>query len=177
MQLTVMPSKQGDLDNFCGIYSLVNALSYLYQGAIKRKLLKMALLEAYGNKWPLDELVYCGMEGDELAYLINEVLMCGYYSRYPIKITRPFAKVRPPNIQAVLDRIQRFLFASPEPHTRIVLVTTKEHWTLIYHIDATFIYLFDSCGQKRAYRRSFSLRSRKKGHVLVVRETIFIERG
>lgn len=170
------PSRQGDLDSLCGIYVLVNAVVYLYRGRIKRQRLKLALLTSYAEKWSILELIGAGMEDRCLRHLIKRVLQRGYYARYPIKFTHPFADAKSLRITGVLDHIHVYLKEAKKPHSRIVLLGTRDHWTLAYHVDQTYVYLFDSYGLGRVRRRSFALRAGRAAHVLVARETYFLER-
>lgn len=43
----VHASRQGQHDYLCGIYSLINTLSYLYDGRVRREKLMYRLLSSY----------------------------------------------------------------------------------------------------------------------------------
>ena len=46
----VHASRQGQHDYLCGIYSLINTLSYLYDGRVRREKLMYRLLSSYKRK-------------------------------------------------------------------------------------------------------------------------------
>jgi len=154
------PSQQGQLDNLCGIYSLVNAIAYLYDKRVKRKRLKLKLISVFHSQWDLEELLYEGMDDTRLDYLIDQVLMTGYYAKhFPVQVTKPFVKRRYLTNRALMDEMQAFLDEGGYQGTRIILLGTVEHWSLAKRIDEKFLYLFDSAGYKRARRSSYSLKA------------------
>ncbi|MEC8859906.1 MAG: hypothetical protein VYE29_07870 [Pseudomonadota bacterium] len=169
------PSRQGTLDAFCGFYSLVNAMVYLHGPRVRRTQLFYYLLREYAVEWDVIELLEHGMETAEMDHLIHHVLLDGIFQDiYAVDVGKPFAKHKRLRIGAVIDRMQRFLAGQTEQQRRIVLIGTPIHWTLIYHIDDRYMHLFDSLGQNRAYRRSFTLRSGRGGHVLHRKSIYFL---
>lgn len=161
------PSKQGDLDGFCGIYSLVNAIAYLYGPRVQRQRLRLALITEYSFEWDVTELMADGMGTEQMDHLIRYVLQEGFYhERYPIDVGKPFARTKKLRVGAVIDRMQRFLASRAFPQRRIILIGTPVHWTLIYHIDEKYLYWFDSSGQRKSFRRSYSFRAGRVPHVL-----------
>lgn len=88
----IRASQQGELDCLCGAYCVVNMLSWLYDGKVKRRPLMNRLIQAYQQRWPLHEWLTEGIEEDRLDWLMAQVLQKGHYSRqFPVEITRPFA--------------------------------------------------------------------------------------
>lgn len=88
----IRASQQGELDCLCGAYCVVNMLSWLYDGRVKRRPLMNWLIQTYQQRWPLHEWLTEGIEEDRLDWLIAQVLQKGHYRRqFPVEITRPFA--------------------------------------------------------------------------------------
>lgn len=91
----IRASQQGELDCLCGAYCVVNMLSWLYDGRVKRRPLMNWLIQTYQQRWPLHEWLTEGIEEDRLDWLIAQVLQKGHYRRqFPVEITRPFAGKR-----------------------------------------------------------------------------------
>jgi len=171
------PLQQGQLDNFCGIYSLINAFVYLYDKRLKRRPLKMVLISAFTEKWPLEELIRYGMDDIQMDHLIDRVVNRGYYSvNFPISVTKPFARRKKWESQQIMREMERFLASQTRDGTRLILIGTVEHWSLIRRMDATYVYFFDSAGFKRAYRRSYSLREGATRYLLIPTCIYFLTR-
>lgn len=175
MTTIVKPSIQGDLDNLCGIYSLVNAVAYLYDGAVKRRRLKLALLNTFQQQWQLDELLAYGMDEQQLDYVIHNGLLSGYYEhKFPLKFTKPLLARRYRSLNQVLILFQQYL--NGRPGQRLILFCTPLHWTLIHKMDARKVYFFDSTHKQTAYTYSFTYQ--QGGRYEISPETVyFIELG
>lgn len=179
-QLSIKPSQQGQLDNLCSIYSVVNAIAYLYQDKprFKRRALKFALLRSYSQWRPLDDLLIYGMDTWEMDMVLGLVIEQGYFhKRYPIKINKPFLKDRALGIKALLERIRVYLDRADPLKARIVLIGTSLHWTLIHTIDEEFVYLFDSAGTQQARRTSFKLKVKGGAYLLEKDAIYFMQRA
>jgi len=70
----IYASVQGELDSLRGAYCVVNMLSWLYDGRVKRKPLMNRLLQAYQQRWPLHEWLTEGIDENRLDWLIAQVL-------------------------------------------------------------------------------------------------------
>jgi hypothetical protein len=168
---------QGDLDRLCGLYSLANAIAYLYDGRVKRRSLLIALLKAYQQRWDLAELIKWGFDPVEMDYLIESVLMKGYYHRhYPVVITKPFSGKQHLRTGGVFRKMEAFLKAAEAPGLRVVLMGTHYHWSVARRFDRIFIYFFDSIGMDRVPRRRYSVMPGKARYHLVPDAIYFIER-
>ena len=170
-------SQQGHLDCLCGIYSLVNALAYLYDGRIKRKHLINLLLRQYKYRYDIYDLISSGLDDDEMDYLIQSTLQQGYYLKhYPIIIKKPYQykiKLRTKNI---IKDIFTFINDKNNLYQRVILFGTQEHWSIITGADNKYFYFFDSCGNIKAQHKSFSLIPKKTRHTLFPSAIYFIER-
>lgn len=175
--LEITASRQGQLDNLCGVYSLVNAVAYLYDGRVKRKQLKLRLLKAFEMHWPLAELLEYGMDTEQMSDLIDHVLRQGYYQKhYPLKISQPFLKIKPYRTKRLLADMQQYLNESAFEGSRIILIGTSEHWSLIKQIDLIQVYFFDSTNWQTSLRSSFSIIEGRKRHTLVPDAIFYFER-
>ncbi len=171
------PSLQGDFDNLCGIYCLVNAIAYLYDGRLRRPALKNALLSAYSRWWDLEELLMDGMDEDVMDYLIDSVLLQGYYhERYPVQVHKPFIKTPRFGARRMLQEMESFFSGRTYPGTRLIIVGTLAHWYLAKHMDRSYIYFFDCAGYSKAHRRSFSRQMGKARYQLFPECIYFVER-
>jgi len=176
--LKLTPSQQGSLDCLCGIYSVVNAVSYLYHGKPNRRALSYALIVAYSEQWELIDLLHEGMHPVQMRSLLKSVLKTGFYhSRYPIRVTNEFKKSAKLSIAHALDLMQSFLVKARPIRSRVILISTKEHWTVVYHIDATYLHLFDSNGRSQYNRRHLSFKSGIRKQVLLRSGIFFIQRA
>ena len=78
----VHASRQGQHDYLCGIYSLINTLSYLYDGRVRREKLMYHLLSSYKRRWDLFDLLTLGLDEEQMDHLIGDVLLKGHYARH-----------------------------------------------------------------------------------------------
>lgn len=171
----MMPKKQGDLDNFCGIYSIVNAVSHLYPHALKPKPLYLRLVNQFNQYYDIMDLINQGMSSIEMDYLIENVLQQGYYKKhYPINIQKPYQdypKLTTPQLFAQIK-----LFLNKNTHNRaVVIFATQYHWSVIKAVNNQFIDLFDSCSWQKAYRRCFSIHNHKKRYKINLSDIYFLE--
>ncbi len=170
-------SQQGHLDCLCGIYSLVNALAYLYDGRVKRKPLINALLREYKYHYDIYSLLTGGMDDDEMDYLIQSVLQQGYYYKHhPVIITKPYQKQTHLRTKKIINDISAFINCPNNRYQRVVLIGTQEHWSIIIGADNKYFYFFDSSGNIKAQHSSFSLIYQKTRHTLFSTSIYFIER-
>ncbi|WP_130537874.1 hypothetical protein [Thiomicrorhabdus indica] len=166
-----VPSKQGSLDNLCGVYCLVNAVAYLFEGEFKQRYrLKQHLLKLYDQKWPLRDLMFFGTETEQLEHMIQQGLMRGKYAEhFPIKFNQPFKEKRFRTANAILNEIQRFL--SKLGAKRVVIIGTPYHWTLVRKIDKKRVYFIDSSTLNTAFRSSF--RFEEEGRLELLKDEIY----
>ena len=137
---------------------MVNMLSWLYDGRVKRRPLMNRLIQTYQQRWPLHEWLTEGIEEDRLDWLITQVLQKGHYSRqFPVQITRPFAGKRGLSDGRLFREMQRFLDVTD--HSRLIMLSDQFHWSLLVKIDEETLCFFDSNGRTTVPRKTFSLRT------------------
>lgn len=169
-------SKQGDLDNFCGIYSLVNMVSYLYKGKIKRKLLYLKLVNEFHHQHNLIDLVDTGMSNVEMDSLIESVLAKGYYRQhYPIQISMPYRSKFHIKKTQLFKEINQFLNKKDGQSTSVI-IGTQYHWSVVSHIDKHFIHFLDSSNFNKARLSSFSINNTQNRYQLGLDDIYFFER-
>lgn len=173
----IKPARQGHLDNFCGIYSIVNAVSYLYPTSLNRKNLCLKLINQFHQQHDVIDLINYGMSHVEVDELIANVLNKGYYKkRYPLKITTPYRNKKGIRVQTLLDEITQFLNRNNQvTSSTAVILATQHHWSVVTVIDSVFIHFFDSAGIEKAYKRSFSLKRSYKTYYLDLNDIYFLE--
>lgn len=173
----MMPAKQGSLDNFCGIYSLVNAVSHLYTNRLKRKNLYLKLVNQYHQKYNIIDLVNYGMTNVEMDNLITEVLQQGcYYQHYPITITMPYRHVSKLTTPQLFSQINQFLNKYPDNRTAVI-IGTQYHWSVVRAIDGEFVYFLDSSNFNKIYRHKFSLVNPRETYQICLDDIYFFERA
>lgn len=173
----VTASQQGDLDCLCGAYSVVNMMGYLYDGRIKRKPLMRALLLEFSYEWSLDEWLTQGLDGNQMDYLLQHVVTTGYYAkRFPLTITQPFRKRKILTPRTIMRDMERFINHADNRFSRLILIGTQHHWSLVKSMDEHYLYFFDSDGQKRLRRSSHSMQPDANSHQLFTDCIYFIER-
>lgn len=168
-------SVQGELDCLCGAYSVVNMLSWLYDGRVKRKPLMNRLLQTYQQRWSLHEWLTEGIEEDRLDWLIKQVLQKGYYYRqFPVAIIKPFTEKRGLTDGRLFSEMQRFL--AVKDHSRLIMLSDQFHWSLLVKMDEETLWFFDSNGRTTMARKVFSLRAGVTRRQLFPEAIYFIER-
>nr|EIO2234108.1 hypothetical protein [Proteus mirabilis] len=116
----LIPSKQGDLDCLCGIYSLVNMSTWFYGDRIKPRPLFNYLLREYSEYWSLYKCLTQGIDIPEMDYLIKR-LTSKYPSQAPLRITTPFRYKDGLTTQKILSACQAFLGAHTTSRRLILL--------------------------------------------------------
>lgn len=67
---TLRPAVQGDLDTLCGLYSVVNALSWLHP-RLRRKPLFRAMVHWFSQEYDITVCLTTGTEPDQLDALLD----------------------------------------------------------------------------------------------------------
>lgn len=133
--------QQGQLDGFCGLYCLINAVYFL--GCIHSheqacELLEAICLELESSNYSLTERVARGTDTKEIMGIVSRVLE----PRFGIKRVRPFVGRRV-TFEGFVERIESFL----ENQNGIALIHLGgcyDHWTLVSSVTQKAFRLFDS---------------------------------
>lgn len=164
-QPDLSPAKQGHLDGLCGIYSIVNALSWLYGKGLRRRRLFRYLLEQYNQHWSVLDCMTDGISQIEMDYLLS--IVTGYNAKTKaLSTTMPFRYQRRLNSQKILQACQQFLDDSSDGKCAIIL-SDQYHWSVITHITDTQVGYFDSCEQQVIERDKFMLKAHARRTQLI----------
>jgi len=169
MTLQREPYQQGELDGYCGLYSLVNIVHVLCGPltADEGSELLASLLSELERLGPIAEVVADGTDIPEINRLFRQVII----PQYGLSYWQPFYRVKQPSQAMIWQRIRRFLIR----RRGLVLLGTEEHWTLIHRLSDSYVHFYDSSGFVRAKFSSFSLNEKPgKRYQLVPRAIYFI---
>ncbi|RYD62381.1 MAG: hypothetical protein EOP83_14740 [Verrucomicrobiaceae bacterium] len=165
------PWQQGHFDGFCGVYSLINTVNYLYPDFSEDESQK--LFEYLLRKVGPGFLALDGLDFEPLCDLAHTVP--GYLKRTPrIRLTQPFVHDTFEDASEYFDVLQSLLTSS-----RIAIVglgAPWDHWTVITAISRQSVRFYDSYGITRMDRDTFSLEENEETTKLDTGETILIER-
>lgn len=151
-----LPAKQGHLDGLCGIYSIVNALNWLYGNGVRRRSLFRYLLEQYHQHWSVLDCITDGIGEIEMDYLLNTVNK--YNTKLKtLRVNTPFRYQKGLNSVKILRSCQQFL--NDKPAKRAIILCDQYHWSVITQITDTEVRYFDSCEQQMIARDQFMLKA------------------
>ncbi|MFC0224984.1 hypothetical protein [Serratia aquatilis] len=170
----VRPAIQGELDCLCGVYSVVNMMSYLFDGKVRRGPLVRTLLREYHCEWSLEDWFAHGLDQPRMDYLIERVLRQGYYQKhFPIQISHPFRERKRLTTKRIFTGMTDYL--DRPDFSRLILINDQRHWSVIIRIDSQYLYFFDSSGWQKLTRKSWSLKA-DTAHQLLPDSIYFVER-
>lgn len=169
--------RQGDLDGLCGVYSIVNALRYVFHLRDEQcqklfgKLLK-ALEQDCGC---LHQTLLTGMYLPRLKRLVGVASQCRLGDRDIIFQARPLRLKRDqcslPHLWAVLERE-----LGPTCVAIVGVTGATDHWCVVYRVTSKTLWLLDSSGQTRMNRSRCTTRSCRTRYCFDVSEILLIER-
>ncbi len=143
---------QGDLDSFCGVYAIINAVTLLCEldHHQARELFRHVLicLNSQGNKEPITERLSDGLKFHDVTCIINKVVC----KDYPITRYKPFHKKRNVDLDQYWNTLQAEL-NQPNSLAFIGIGGHFNHWTLIQRITSKSLILKDSIGMRYLNRR------------------------
>lgn len=169
--------RQGDLDALCGVYSIVNALRYVFHLRDEQcqklfgKLIK-ALERDCGH---LYQPVLHGMDFGQLKRLLvpaGQVRILGRNLKFEARTLRLKRNQRTlPHLWAALDQeLKRSCVA-------IVWITgATDHWCVVYRVTPKTLWLLDSDGCTYMRRSPCTVQTTRTRYCLEVGEILLIER-
>ena len=145
------PFIQGNLDGYCGIYSIVNAIHYLC-GPISKTRGNELLYEGLKRleaKQAVVECVIDGMSGRD----IRAVLDGGISKQYGLSVKKPFHCKKSVPLDVVWNHMAAFL---KNNHGVIVLGLEGKHnhWSLVNKVTDKSLLLFDSSHRRYLPKRN-----------------------
>ena len=144
------PLIQGQLDGFCGVYSIINALRIVqgHQFNHPRRLF-LEILQAMETRKKLSWLIEDGMSDRDMGFVYREVIQ----RRFPITIFKPFHRRTDIGLGAYWHEVQRFLSDGQGRAVNIVAEGLDwGHWTVVYRATPRAFHLLDSDAMRRIDR-------------------------
>ena len=144
---TPKPYRQGQLDDFCGLYSIVNAMRYLgllYSNKHGYKLM-MQLCELLETDCNLQERLNEGTDSSEITRLFREVIE----PQYRVKRLKPFHRITLKTTMAdYVAKLDAFL-RSKNGVVFVGVAGYHDHWSLISRVTAKSFIFYDSDGLRQ----------------------------
>lgn len=173
----MVPLQQGDLDAFCGIYAVINAVNYLH-GPLRQPnhlhLFELSLRYLAPKRCLIERAVGYGTMIHEIAGLLKLA-----DQHYPIIRRKPFQQQSTIDLDAFWQQCQQFL---AQPHTIILtpLSGTHTHWTLIHRMNNHTLFLWDSSHLKHLAKQHCQMAGHTpliRRHILSATQTYFLRRA
>lgn len=166
------PYLQGQLDAFCGVYCVVNAVHYLC-GPITpshAEALFLKLMKYLEHSRSVMRRLSKGTRIKEISKVLDNIII----KDYPIRKLKPFNH----NITVTLDELWCDLkeFLSDENSIVILGMDGKHgHWSLVRKVTNNSLLLFDSDGLQRLSKRHCSTNENNNClHVLYPTKVLFL---
>jgi hypothetical protein len=150
MPRQINPFRQGDADNLCGIYAIINvcyALCPQMNGKEAERLFSKLVKEIGRKRSDPLQIVWRGIDGSLMRHLLAVAL--GSIERkhsISVEMSRPFAKT-PVKLVRLVQRLEEH---TAEQGVALILVRIKSaHWTMVKRVTRKKLHLFDS--KRRGY--------------------------
>jgi hypothetical protein len=155
--------RQGDADNLCGIYAIINACYALCpQMKIGRK-----------RSDPL-QIIWRGIDGSLMRHLLA-VALGSIERKHSIsaKMSRPFAKA-PVKLGRLVQRLEEH---AAEEGVALILVRIKSaHWTVVNRVTKKKLHLFDSRGRGYLPMKLCTVKPTQKRYRIHPREVMLLRK-
>jgi hypothetical protein len=163
----MIPYIQGELENLCGLYSIVNSIKFvsLKNDAECHKIYQKLLRYTTEN---VPTAYKDGLYFKHLWEIMNS-------SPLPVEFSRPYARKKFDNAEQYIQTLETQLDGNTCAMVGIGL--PWNHWTIIHKISPKTIHLFDSSGAPSIKRRLATLDQKPvDGHIsLWPRMTIIVK--
>lgn len=167
------PYKQGALDQFCGVYSIVNSYQLIYDKFNDDDAYDLIhkIISYLDQKGRLKHVFKNGMNKRDLYGILKHVTV----KKYGIQFRRPFLRTDPSH-REYWDQIREFL--SQEGRSVIILLENHvmSHWSVIWKMEGNQIRLCDSLNTNNfdIKNTSISIKTRTKPYFLEPSDTFFL---
>ncbi len=150
------PLIQGQLDGFCGIYSIINALRIVHgTGYLQSREVFLEIIRVMESRKKLSWLIEDGMTDRDMSYVYREVIQ----RRFPIHILKPFHRRSDVGLGSYWNQIHEFLGSGDSRAVNLVVESLHwGHWTVVYRATPKALYLLDSDIMGRLDRRKCTTR-------------------
>lgn len=153
----IRPYSQGNLDGFCGLYSVINSTKLIIKNITQDDSTDLihkciTALETIKNK-PLSSIFINGISTHDVSCIIKNVIE----QHYPIKRYKPFQCRSDISIHEYWETMKTFLEA--ETSAAIICIGKKDwsHWTVAKSASNKRIYINDSGSIKHINKNRCSL--------------------
>ena len=138
-EIKLQPYLQGNIDNLCGLYALINATRLvIYPSKIQPELLSRCVA-VLTQKKKAGDFIGKGTYSTDITYLLKEI----FIKEYPIRFTKPFNKAV--DLDTYWSKLNKFLHESSNRAVVMLFYTeTAGHWTVIRATTDNELILFDS---------------------------------
>ncbi len=168
------PLQQGDLDQLCGVYCLVNTVRYLcgpLDEKETRRLFEQILGYLHRRRCVIERMAKHGVTLLELVTVLRDIL----WPCYGVRRYKPFRQHRGVTFDLYWERVQGFL----QSRHGIVLSRIDgqhDHWTLIRDANHKQLRLYDSDGLKQLKRKHCRLcdDTPRRRYILYPTQTYFL---
>ena len=159
----ITSSRQGQLDQLCGVYAIVNA-AQLAVGrnlqACERLKLFRELILALGRT-RLRTAMLDGLTGPELIAAVRKRdWLAG--SGLDLQISAPYARSAFACFDHFLDRLARDAADANQAAILFVVQPGRQHWTVLKRVSGRSITLYDSIGAEKLARARYDIRGRHR---------------
>lgn len=155
------PYQQGQLDGFCGLYCIVNAVRYL--GLLGSKVhgqqLMAELCAVLETQCGLEERFQDGTDPAEIVSLLKQIVE----PQYGVKRIRPFHKVAARTTFTDYASVIRTFLATKNGIVLVSLGGYHDHWSLVRRVTSRSFLFYDSDGLKQLAFRNCQLTDRGTG--------------
>jgi len=170
----IIPRTQGDEDGLCGLYSILNAMRYLYPRMSEDT--EAAIFKASAlalKRWP--KILWDGTTTADMLRMLKSVYLgIPVHVGLRIAVREPFRR-RKPSAGAFYDR----LFGLVEPENQVAIIGLEkpyEHWTVAREVRSQAILLQDSAKLHEIWRHEIGLPGSKAKWQIDPRCTFLITR-
>jgi len=172
-EIKLQPYLQGNIDQLCGIYSLINATRLVIPSKIKPHLLSRCV-SVLSQKKRSGDFITNGLFSTDIHFLLKEI----FCKEYPIRFTKPFSKAV--DVDNYWSKLKQFLNESSNRAVVILFYTESAgHWTVVNAITETQLILFDSKKTRNLTREICTTTelSESKTRLLMPTMTYFIKQS
>ncbi len=145
MRLT--PYEQGNLDGFCGIYSIINATRLIVNGMGEEEAIDLFIdcLEYVGKKKNFGEACVKGVNREDIWKIFGKIVP----AKYTIHVKRPFYRTKGVSFDDFFN-VLREHFGQDGKRVAIICFYHEDwdHWTVVKALTMKRMMLFDSCNMK-----------------------------
>jgi hypothetical protein len=174
--MEILPYSQGDLDAYCGIYSIINAVRLMMPDLSEENSVKVfvKILKNLEGRKKLSHVFANGITPKELSRILKGVMNNGYR----ITAKQPFLHSKKlPSVEDFAKTVKSFL---QEEQGRAVIIDLEsfDHWSVVKKITEREIHFFDSSQMKKLHLKRCTTKEGTPGksHYIDPRQTFFLSR-